>query len=41
MDKENVFKTWDHDGTSVKYLPCAFKGVYVLVVSNLPKDFVV
>jgi hypothetical protein len=35
MDKENVFKTWDHNGTNVKYLPWAFKGVYVLDVSNL------
>jgi hypothetical protein len=33
MDKENVFNR-----TNVKYLPCAFERVYVLVVSNLLKD---
>jgi hypothetical protein len=38
MDRENVFIAWDHNGTSFKYLPCAFKGVYVLDVSNFPKD---
>jgi hypothetical protein len=38
MDKENVFITWDHNGTNVKYLTCVFKGVYVLDVPNLPKD---
>ncbi len=38
MDKESVFITWDHNGTSVRYLPCAFEGVYVLDVSNLPKN---
>ncbi len=38
MDKENVFITWDHNGTNVKYLPCVFKGIYVLDVSNLPED---
>jgi hypothetical protein len=41
MDREDVFIAWDHDGTSVKYLPCAFGRVYVLNVSNLPKNFVV
>jgi hypothetical protein len=38
MDKESVFITWDYNGTNVKYLPFVFKGVYVLNVSNLPKD---
>jgi hypothetical protein len=38
MDKESVFIAWDHNGTNVKYLPCAFKGVYVLDVSNLFED---
>jgi hypothetical protein len=38
MDKENVFKVWDHNGTNVKYLPCVFEGVYVLDVSNLLED---
>ncbi len=38
MDKERVFIAWDHNGTNVNYLPCAFKGVYVLDVSNLPED---
>ncbi len=35
MDKKNVFIAWDRNGTSVKYLPCVFEGVYVLDVSNL------
>ncbi len=38
MDRENVFITQNHNGTRVKYLPCAFERVYVLDVSNLPKD---
>jgi hypothetical protein len=38
MDKESVFITRDHNSTNVKYLPCAFEGVYVLDVSNLLKD---
>jgi hypothetical protein len=38
MDRESVFIAWDHNGTSVKYLPCAFEGVYVLNVSNLLED---
>jgi hypothetical protein len=38
MDKDSVFIAWDHNGTSVKYLPCAFKRIYVLDVSNLLKD---
>ncbi len=37
-DMESVFITWDHNGTSVKYLPCVFKRVYVLDVSNFPKE---
>jgi hypothetical protein len=39
MDRENVFITWDHNGTNVKYLPCAFEGVYVLDLPNLLEDF--
>ncbi len=27
MDSESVFIAWDHNGTNVKYLPCAFEGV--------------
>ncbi len=38
MDKESVFIARDHNSTNVKYLSCAFEGVYVLDVSNLPKD---
>ncbi len=38
MDRESVFIAWDHNGTNVKYLQCAFKGVYVLDVSNLLED---
>jgi len=38
MDKESVFIARDHNSTSVKYLPCALEGVYVLDVSNLHKD---
>jgi hypothetical protein len=38
MDRENVFIAWDHNGTGVKYLPCTFVRIYVLDVSNLPKD---
>jgi hypothetical protein len=38
MDKEDVFITRYHNGTNVKYLPCAFEGIYVLDVSNLLKD---
>jgi hypothetical protein len=38
MERVSVFIAWDHNGTSVKYLPCAFKEVYVLDVSNLLKD---
>jgi hypothetical protein len=38
MDRESVFIAWDHNGTSVKYLQCAFKGIYVLDVFNLLED---
>jgi hypothetical protein len=38
MNRESVLIAWEHNGTDVKYLPCAFKGVYVLYVSNLPED---
>jgi hypothetical protein len=37
IDRESVFIAWDHNGT-IKYIPCAFEGVYVLNVSNLCKD---
>jgi hypothetical protein len=33
-----VFIAWGHNGTNVKYLPCKLEGIYVLDVSNLPKD---
>jgi hypothetical protein len=33
-----VFIAWDHNATNVKYLPCALEGIYVLDVSNFPKD---
>jgi hypothetical protein len=33
-----VFIAWDHNGINVKYLPCAFEGIYVLDVSNLLED---
>jgi hypothetical protein len=38
MNRESVLIAWEHNGTNVKYLPCVFKGIYVLYVSNLPKD---
>jgi cell division FtsZ-interacting protein ZapD len=38
MHRESVFITWDHNGTSVKYLPCAFERINVLDVSNLLED---
>jgi hypothetical protein len=38
MDKDNMFMTRDHNGTNVKYLPCAFEGIYVLDVYNFPKN---
>ncbi len=38
MDRDSLFITWDHNGTNVKYLPCAFEGVYVLDVSNFLED---
>ncbi len=33
-----MFIVWDHDGTGVKYFPCAFEGVYFLNISNLLED---
>jgi hypothetical protein len=38
MDRESVFITWDHNGISAKYVPCAFEKVNVLDVSNLHED---
>jgi hypothetical protein len=38
MDMDNVFIAWDHNDISVKYLPHVFKKIYVLNVSNFPKD---
>ncbi len=38
IDRESVSITCDHNGTNVKYLPCAFERVYVLNVSNLHED---
>jgi hypothetical protein len=38
MDTENVFIAWDHNDINVKCFPYAFERVYVLDVSNLPKD---
>ncbi len=41
MNRENVFIACDHNGTNVKYFPCAFEGFYlldVLDVSNLLED---
>jgi hypothetical protein len=38
MDGEQCFIAWDHNGVDVKYLPCAFDGVYVLDLKNMPKD---
>ncbi len=35
MYMENVFITWDHNGTNVKYLPCMLERIYVLDVFNL------
>ncbi len=39
MDREHVFIAWNHNGMNVRYLPCTFEKVYVLDVSNFPKDF--
>jgi hypothetical protein len=38
MDRESVFITWDHNGISAKYFPCAFERVNLLDVSNLHED---
>jgi len=38
MDMDNVFIAWDHNGISVKYLPCVFKRVYILNVSIFFED---
>jgi hypothetical protein len=38
MDMESVFITWDHNGTNVKYFPCAFEVIYVSDVSNFLED---
>jgi hypothetical protein len=35
MNRESVLIAWEHNGTDVKYLPCVFKRVYLLDVSNL------
>jgi hypothetical protein len=35
MDRKCVFIAWDHNGMSIKYLPCVFEGIYVLDISNL------
>ncbi len=37
MDKEH-FIVWNYNGVDVKYLPCAFDGVHVLDVMNMPED---
>jgi hypothetical protein len=34
MDKESVFIACDDNHISVKYLPCMFKRIFVLDVSN-------
>ncbi len=33
-----MFIVWDHNGTNVKFLPCAFEGVYLLNISNSLED---
>ncbi len=38
ITRESVSIVCDHNGTNVKYLPCAFERVYVLNVSNLHED---
>jgi hypothetical protein len=35
-----VLIAWDHNGMDVKYLPCAFEGIYVLDVTNLLEDLI-
>ncbi len=39
MKRKRMFITWVHNGVNVKYLPCAFEGIYVLNFINMPKDF--
>lgn len=38
VDGEQRFIGWDHNGVNVKDLPCVFDGVYVLDLTNIPKD---
>jgi hypothetical protein len=38
VDGEQRFIAWDHNVVDVKYLPCVFDGVYVLDLTNMPKD---
>ncbi len=38
VKRKRVFITWVHNGVNVKYLPCAFEGIYVLNFTNMPKD---
>jgi hypothetical protein len=38
VDGEQRFIAWDHNGAYVKCLLCAFDGVYVLDLINIPKD---
>ncbi len=38
MKRKRVFIAWVHNGVKVKYLPCAFEGIYVLNLINMPKD---
>jgi hypothetical protein len=38
VDSEQRFIAWDHNGVNVKDLPCVFDGVYVLDLTNIPKD---
>jgi hypothetical protein len=33
-----MFVTWDYKGANVKYLSCAFEGIYILDAINMPKD---
>ncbi len=36
---EQMFVAWDYKGANVKYLPCAFEGVYALnVAMNMLED---
>jgi hypothetical protein len=38
VDGEQGFIAWDHNGVDVKYLPCAFDGLYVLDLKNMHED---